>query len=1374
MKEVKLIKFSKVIAILLGSIVIFSFVAWNILSSSVFSKYASGWINKYLKKHSDIVVSYGKVNAKLFPPGITILDVKAETKKKLGDFEKLSISARRIDIDAKIFTVEWDRIQIGSIELSDAEIFFQHKSSKNKESEFDFWKYFKYEQIFNLMKFDKFQIHRVGINNSRVSSNYADAVLKELSWERMRASIEIGVGVVNAKIKEDALSQLSLNEKNLNKIPQIDLLKVNAVLGRKNINIENFTLESDQQRIETKAFVENAYIRKKMRYVANGQLSLILDKDEIGQSGLIIPNLKKFGIFSFGSKNKFKVLGDDESYSIAGTSDIESLETKYGDFSFASISWLVDKSQFAISDIYLKDKAGGVAKSKNTDIRVDLTKPSLMDLKGEVLLEGISLSNALEVVPAVSHSLKGQANGTLYFSFDLNTHETRVFSKESLVVNSFVLQTGNAKELLSIKELKVLDTSFVIGKGVSFLGNIAIGDQKVGFDGSINQDTINVKTDSFLLDLNKINKIAGIQTEGLGQFNLLVTGNTSFPKMIFQLKDVQRARIFDFGFGTLNAKIVIDFVRKAIIFENVKSQFQTGIMQGDGYISLEDFVTDISIRTSNLSSQDLLNIHKRLFPWDLSWFEKVISTSNINYKISGKINELSELNVKADMKMERVTWNNEEIYDLSCTILFKEKILSIPDISFKKGKGIISAGLSYDINEDVFRSVFKSKNLEATDLFFYNSIKPSFNSNLTLEGAYKKSKVGSEGVFNVIATNSRLNDEEVQDSYIAIQWKDGVAKVQGRYAENWVKLNSQIDFNQSNNDVLNKSFATVSINVPNWGRILSLFGSFDINDPILAGRLHVESDALFNVQKIRNADIDFKIKDLVLSHPSLQVKKTPFDTISVVNGEIKKWDLQVKGIGGDQFISRAYGNIAKFAEIENVFDFSLSKLNYFLGSYLDLNGFVQSQLKVRVSQNDFTYLGKIKSDDAVLNSKKIVSTLGKTKIQIDFDNKEIKLVNFISTMGSGNLFATGIISRTDGLYPAVTLKYTLNNAKIQFGSRSMTTLTGQGLVMGTKPPYVINGDIRLSNTEVFNEPSDFEFSSSKKVASSKFLPDKSSKTGLDLILFNISAVTESPVIVRNSIAELNLISNVQLTNKISDPRLSGNINLKTDKKNVLIIKNNQFKVNRLNVSFDPRQSISNPSLDIDADSFISQYTVRAKISGAAKNYNLDLSAEPALSRQSILSLIAFGYAENLNQNMSNEDREALSSAGLGAFIFDQLKLNERLHSNLGLTLNVGTEYLSTSSSMLQGRSQQTGSMVGQLRTATKLELRKKVDDKIGLSVSSTVGGSAGQKQSMNLNYLINKNVSLDAIYELNTDVSSANERTGKSAGGDIKFRWTFK
>ena len=83
-------------------------------------------------------------------------------------------------------------------------------------------------------------------------------------------------------------------------------------------------------------------------------------------------------------------------------------------------------------------------------------------------------------------------------------------------------------------------------------------------------------------------------------------------------------------------------------------------------------------------------------------------------------------------------------------------------------------------------------------------------------------------------------------------------------------------------------------------------------------------------------------------------------------------------------------------------------------------------------------------------------------------------------------------------------------------------------------------------------------------------------------------------------------------------------------------------------------------------------------------------------------------------------------------------------------------------------------VVGQVRTATKLELRKKLDEKAGLSVSSTVGGSAGQKQSMNLNYLINRNVSLDAIYELNTDVSENQERAGRSAGGDVKFRWTFK
>jgi translocation and assembly module TamB len=99
---------------------------------------------------------------------------------------------------------------------------------------------------------------------------------------------------------------------------------------------------------------------------------------------------------------------------------------------------------------------------------------------------------------------------------------------------------------------------------------------------------------------------------------------------------------------------------------------------------------------------------------------------------------------------------------------------------------------------------------------------------------------------------------------------------------------------------------------------------------------------------------------------------------------------------------------------------------------------------------------------------------------------------------------------------------------------------------------------------------------------------------------------------------------------------------------------------------------------------------------------------------------------------------------------------------------------SQTASLLSGRSQEGQGTLGRTRTATKIELKKRLDEALSLSVSSTMGGSIGQRQSMNLNYSVNKKVQLEGVYELRTADEGQEDVIDNSIGGDLKFRWTFK
>ena len=188
---------------------------------------------------------------------------------------------------------------------------------------------------------------------------------------------------------------------------------------------------------------------------------------------------------------------------------------------------------------------------------------------------------------------------------------------------------------------------------------------------------------------------------------------------------------------------------------------------------------------------------------------------------------------------------------------------------------------------------------------------------------------------------------------------------------------------------------------------------------------------------------------------------------------------------------------------------------------------------------------------------------------------------------------------------------------------------------------------------------------------------------------------------------------------------------------------------------------------------INQYSVNVGVVGPVKNFNVDLTSQPALSQSDILSLIAFGYTEDLSNNLSDTERETMTRAGVGAIIFDSFKINETLKKEFGLQVNLGTQLSQDEGSLLAGRNTE-GANNNRVRSATTFEIKKKINDAMTLSVSSTVGTSTEQRQGINLNYNLNKNVSVEGVYEnRNTDqVETINVDT--SVGADVKWKWSFK
>jgi translocation and assembly module TamB len=187
---------------------------------------------------------------------------------------------------------------------------------------------------------------------------------------------------------------------------------------------------------------------------------------------------------------------------------------------------------------------------------------------------------------------------------------------------------------------------------------------------------------------------------------------------------------------------------------------------------------------------------------------------------------------------------------------------------------------------------------------------------------------------------------------------------------------------------------------------------------------------------------------------------------------------------------------------------------------------------------------------------------------------------------------------------------------------------------------------------------------------------------------------------------------------------------------------------------------------------INEYEMKLDLSGSISKVNVDLSSEPALSREDLLSLLTLGVTSDMSKNLESSERRFVTTVGIGTLLVDQLKINEDLNSSLGVKLSVQPEFKEDESTLISGKSAQSDSNTSRLKSATKIKINKQINNRVDVSLASTVGGSIEQKQEMNINFNINKNFSLEGVYEVKP-TEDVNTNTPNSLGADLKWRKSF-
>jgi translocation and assembly module TamB len=334
-------------------------------------------------------------------------------------------------------------------------------------------------------------------------------------------------------------------------------------------------------------------------------------------------------------------------------------------------------------------------------------------------------------------------------------------------------------------------------------------------------------------------------------------------------------------------------------------------------------------------------------------------------------------------------------------------------------------------------------------------------------------------------------------------------------------------------------------------------------------------------------------------------------------------------------------------------------------------------------------------------------------------------------------------------------------------------LSASGLITGTELPYNLNSKATILQGEILDDPADIVSDSKVSLSEyNKYLPAKSDGSSTGYMNLNVSFDTQNNVAIKNNMAEVYFKANGNINGTIINPEIITKVDvLPTISK--FKFKGHDFLLNQGNLEIQDKGKVRNSQMKFVGLARVNEYDVKLDISGKLDKMDIVLSSEPYSSQEDILSLLTIGVTSDMNKNLDPTERAAITRLGIGTMFLNQLKINEDINNTIGVNVSVLPEFQEEDSSLVAGgKSAVSESSTSKLKSATKIKINKKITNKLDVSVSSTVGGSIEQKQEMNANYNVNKNMSVEGVYEIKPaeDESTA---TPTSLGIDLKFKWSF-
>lgn len=1322
--------------------------AWIFIHSDKFSKEASLRVSKELFQKTGTDLKFDSVEFRLFPLKTVFKNVKIF--KNDPSLLKIAVETKQLEVKFSYSSFLTRALQIKEIEILNGKIdldLYKKSEEKFEIEKFNTSDFFdEYIKVYSQLPV---RINNLSIHNVDLRVDQFRVLIKEANLSPNKNKIGIDVD----------LSELSYDLPDFKIYPlRLDSLKLKANLRSEAWRVEFFELTERSQKVQVKGILNNE--KDGLHLKTSGEISL--DGEEV----ITALNFEKEILKGIEGdfKVKFNSFGLLLNQTVTTDLEIFNASSQWVKLEYVKAQFIKKKNLVELSKFTAKNNNESYLLKKAENI-FDLKKVKFTDFNLKTKLQNAYTNTFLYAIHDTLSILKGTITADV--DVRLTSKDISFVIDNPATLKDFKLETPDGKmAILKNKGFEIPKAVISLDKNFDLKMNLDVkmANSYLKAKGFIDSHGLEFNVNDSTIDLVSLGPIADVKLQGRGPFDLKIHG--PFSNIVFDFdvnwKDFE---VVDIRLGQVVSKFQFDIEDLLIDIKSLDGKFQSTEFQGSGIVAFNDHNEGLDLKV-DIKHSNYGDI-KSMLPLI---FKNITLPEDPQFNFLGKVDlqggfDLNKFDIKGNVKASDVFFMHETADRLNFDLSLRDSILNFTNVSFAKNRGEIVANVAVNLGKETFEISGNTRALRLRDFNLYK------RTGLIYDGDLNLSLFG-HGLFNDFriqvesgVENAFIGNRPVSGSKLNVDIDNRRVIVLASLLGETVKSESRVDLISKIADL------NVGIETDNIPEFLGIISAHNIEDNQLNGQIQANLKSKVNLNHLGVERFELDIQKFKISRNDFNLVIDPrYNKVLVQDGIVSKWNLLF--VDGKNYLRSQAQNLSKgVIEVNHDFVIGANGLELISNHIEKAQGKISGSSKVKLDQEITITELNIQGEDQSLKIRNVPGFVTDLNYKIFKHDDAFILRNLEAIYGEGKIRVWGKASFKD-FYPDLSFRYWVNDSRIPILKKSNVIIDAQGNLKGNSVPYLLEGSVSILHGEILEDPTDLLKKSRVSISEyEKYLPDKREGSGIGLVNTKLDISTANRLVIRNNLAEIYVRGRGEVSGDLMGPDLYTRVEV-VPSISKLKFKGHDFVLSQGLV--DIKESGKNRTSDIKVlgASDISSYLMKIDINGSIENLNIDLASEPALSKEDLLSLLTFGVTSDMSKNLEAQDRRSVTTVGIGTLLVDQLKINEDLNSSLGLKLSVQPEFEEDETALIQSKSAQSDGTTSRLKSATKIKINKQISDRVDVSVSSTVGGSLEQKQEMNVNYIINKNFSLEGVYEVKPN-EDENGTTPNSFGFDLKWRKSF-